>query len=426
MSQTIDGRYELLEVIASGGMATVWRARDLRLRRLVAVKRPHPAPRDEIRDERLAREARVAASLSHPNLVTVFDSGRDDEGLYLVMELIDGPTLAEVGSLDRRRSVEVAAQVADALAAVHAAGIVHRDVKPANILMAERGPVLTDFGIAVDEESTARLTQDGTVFATPNYAAPEVLRGGPVTPKTDVYALAMVVYQLIGGKLPDRDGVPPSLGDPDLDPVLRSSLSDDPDRRPDAAQVAAALRGSTPTLVLPGAPAGPRDTEPVISATDPRRQRSKDGAWWVAAAALSGVALLASLATVGATPASLDLTTTESTEATDRTSTTTVPVPSALGDPVEEARDELEDALSEAHPSDFNPSEIRRTMEKVDEAIEDAREGDLATAATALREVRDDIEEHLHGLVEDVALDGLEELAGELGIDLDEDDEDED
>ncbi len=149
MATLVDDRYELLEVLASGGMATVWRARDTRLGRIVALKRPHPAPAGSKTDERIEREARAAAGVKHPNLVTMFDTGGDEAGPYLVMELVEGPTLASPGrEIGPTEAIDIGAQIADALAAVHDAGIVHRDVKPSNVILSERGPCLTDFGIA--------------------------------------------------------------------------------------------------------------------------------------------------------------------------------------------------------------------------------------------------------------------------------------
>ncbi|MGH3649907.1 MAG: protein kinase domain-containing protein, partial [Acidimicrobiia bacterium] len=129
MTELIDDRYELLEVIASGGMATVWRARDMRLDGVVALKRPHPTPdSDEAIHRRMDREARAAASLNHPNVVTVYDYGNDDEGPFLVMELAEGPTLDQVApKIGAPAVTEIGVQLAEALAAIHAAGIVHRD-----------------------------------------------------------------------------------------------------------------------------------------------------------------------------------------------------------------------------------------------------------------------------------------------------------
>ena len=254
MPTLVDDRYELLEVLASGGMATVWRARDTRLERLVALKRPHPAPVGSRLPERMAREARAAAGVNHPNLVTMFDTGRDQGGPYLIMELLEGPTLAAPGrEIGPSEAMAIGAQIADALAAVHEAGIVHRDVKPSNVILSERGPCLTDFGIASIEESTRELTLPGTIMATPSYAAPEVLAGDPPSPASDVFSLSALVYGLLQGRPPYRgaDRSPPQeLDDPFVDEVIRKGLAMDPGERPSARDLAARLRTSAPTQAM--------------------------------------------------------------------------------------------------------------------------------------------------------------------------------
>lgn len=242
-------RYEILDVIASGGMATVWRARDTKLNRLVALKRPHPAPSGSDRHRRFEQEAQIAATVTHVNLVTVFDAGTDDDGPFLVMELVDAPTLAS-GTVEAADVVLLGAQVASALAALHDAGIVHRDVKPSNILLAEHGAKLTDFGIARSPVVGAGLTQSGMVMGTPEYAAPEVLAGAEPTPASDVYSL--------GAVLRDRLGV---TGSEPTDTLVGLAMSSDPADRPTAAEFAARLRSlpplpsvqpsSTPTVAMP-------------------------------------------------------------------------------------------------------------------------------------------------------------------------------
>jgi serine/threonine-protein kinase len=271
MAALVDGRYELIDVIGSGGMATVWRARDVKLERQVALKRPHPMPAGDPRLDRLSREARLAASISHPHLVSVHDAGSDADGLYLVMELVEAPSLAQVGAgLTPHRVIETGAQVSRALAAVHRAGVVHRDVKPGNILMAEGGAKLTDFGIATADTPLAgnQPTAPGTLLATANYAAPEVLAGHPASDRSDVFALGVVLYELLAGRPPfsgvDRTQRPAPLSGP-VGPVLDRCLSPYPGDRPSASDLAAELNGvlaefgaagfSSAAIVTRGAPA---------------------------------------------------------------------------------------------------------------------------------------------------------------------------
>ena len=284
MTQLVDGRYELLDVIASGGMATVWRARDIRLDRLVAVKRPHPGAGDGQWRERLEREARIAAGISHPNLVTIFDTGSDEDGPFLVMELVEGPTLAEaISSQSVGSAATTGAQLAAALAAVHAAGIVHRDIKPANIMIGEDGPLLTDFGIARRPDDLDGLTIEGAVVATPSYAAPEILSGGEPTPAGDVFALGAVLYEMTSGSPAFRGfdrTPPPPVDDPVLDAVIRSTLDPDPDRRPTAARVVEALDHPTtatllltPARVLAAPTAGAGPLPPTVGSTPAAPER---------------------------------------------------------------------------------------------------------------------------------------------------------
>lgn len=211
----LGARYRLADVIGIGGMATVHRARDEATARPVAVKvfPPTSTPDDQ---ERQRFEVAMLAHLDHPGLVSLLDAGTAGEGVasqtYIVMELVPGPTLADVlraGALSRRQAAGVGAQLADALVAVHEAGVVHRDVKPANVLVAdarwspdtaEAPPVkLADFGIArlVD---AARLTVTGVTLGTASYLSPEQATGGAVGPPADVYALGLVVLECVTGR----------------------------------------------------------------------------------------------------------------------------------------------------------------------------------------------------------------------------------
>jgi serine/threonine protein kinase len=195
-------RYRVIRRLGSGGAATVLLCEDQRLGRLVAVKRLHTgSPEDMAR--RLHREARLGASLNHPNLVSVFDTETYEEGVLIVMEYVEGETLGDAlkrGPLPLRRALEVLRAVAGALDHAHAHGVVHRDVKPANVLLGPAGTVkLADLGISVAADNT-RITRTGVALGTPAYMAPEQLEGLRVTPAADVYALGAVAFELLSGR----------------------------------------------------------------------------------------------------------------------------------------------------------------------------------------------------------------------------------
>lgn len=207
----LGGRYHLRRQLARGGMATVWEAEDRVLGRRVAVKVLHPhLARDPSFRERFRREGVAVARLTHPAVVAVYDTGADDELVYLVMELVEGRTLRDLlderGPLDLATAVHLVTEVADGLASAHDRGIVHRDVKPGNVLMMPDGRAkITDFGIArggagSGSELDEDLTEVGTFVGTAKYVAPEQVEGGPVGPRTDVYALGLVLYEAICGR----------------------------------------------------------------------------------------------------------------------------------------------------------------------------------------------------------------------------------
>jgi eukaryotic-like serine/threonine-protein kinase len=264
----LGGRYRLARQIASGGMGTVWEAEDSVLHRAVAVKIPSEGLASDDRFvERFRREATAAAALSHPNIGGVFDYGEDGDTPFIVLELIEGRTLA-----DRLRSEErlgpdeaarVTAIVADALHAAHEAGIVHRDVKPANIMLTAEGDVkVMDFGIAAAAGATP-ITTTGATMGTATYISPEQAAGEKATPSSDVYSLAVVLYEMLAGRPPFtgdspvavatahvRDEPPPlqdvAPGTPrHLLEACRQALAKDPSSRPpSAAALAAMARGS--------------------------------------------------------------------------------------------------------------------------------------------------------------------------------------
>jgi hypothetical protein len=204
----VGNRYRLVARLARGGMAEVWEATDEVLSRPVAVKLllPHLAA-DDAFHTRFHREAMAAARLSHPHIVSIYDTCSTADTEAIVMELVRGPTLREVldskGSLPPARAVAIARQVADALAHAHQSGLVHRDVKPGNILLADDGRVLvTDFGIAKAAEEASDLTDAGQIVGTAKYLSPEQVQGSPVDGRSDVYALGVVLYEMLCGRPP--------------------------------------------------------------------------------------------------------------------------------------------------------------------------------------------------------------------------------
>ncbi|WP_307254569.1 Stk1 family PASTA domain-containing Ser/Thr kinase [Croceifilum oryzae] len=203
----LSGRYEILNRIGGGGMAVVYKAKDMSLHRNVAVKvLSESLSNDSEFIRRFSREAQAAASLSHPNIVNVYDVGEDDYTQFIVMELIEGPTLKqhiqEQGPLSVEEAAEIAIQICDGLSNAHDNGIVHRDIKPHNILLGASGRAkVTDFGIA-RAASSSTITQTGSVMGSVHYFSPEQARGGVITEKSDIYSLGVVFYEMLTGKLP--------------------------------------------------------------------------------------------------------------------------------------------------------------------------------------------------------------------------------
>ena len=216
VQEVLASRYELLEVLGRGGMGVVYRARDRVLQRVVAVKvLPLDRAQDPASVARFEREALAAAGLSHRNIVAIYDSGTDEETRFIVMEYLTGRSLAELvhdgGALDAEQAVDIAAQVAAALAAAHRAGIVHRDIKPANVMVDENGHVkVLDFGIARLTAGIS-LTQTATVLGSAPYLAPELCRGAPADARSDIYALGCVLYELLTGQAPFSGEVPAAV-----------------------------------------------------------------------------------------------------------------------------------------------------------------------------------------------------------------------
>src|SRR5215216_2338510 len=218
VGRLLDGRYEITQRLARGGMATVYRAVDTRLTRTVAVKVMHVGLGDETEFARkFDREARAAAKLSHPNVVSVFDQGQDVEGSnslpYIVMEYVEGQTLRDVlnreAPLPPARALELMEPVLAALAAAHDAGLVHRDVKPENVLISDRGQIkVADFGLAKAVSSQSSTATQGLLIGTVSYLPPELVVSGHADARSDVYSTGVVLFELLTGRKPHTGDTP--------------------------------------------------------------------------------------------------------------------------------------------------------------------------------------------------------------------------
>jgi hypothetical protein len=282
----IADRYVLQEPLGKGGMGVVWRARDTVLQREVAIKRVDvpvsmSAPEISAVRRRVLREARAAAALNHANVVTVFDVLEEDDHAYIVMELVQAPTLKEVvdsrGPLPPSEAAAVALGVLEALSAAHARGITHRDVKPANVMLAGTGAVkLADFGIASVKDDP-KITATGMVLGSPQFMAPEQARHGEAGPPADMWGLGATLYFAVEGKPPfEKEGgpipvltavlhedVPPPRRAGELAPVIERLLSKEPADRPNEARVRRMLEG-----VSSGGPAAPAAMTAVATGAD--------------------------------------------------------------------------------------------------------------------------------------------------------------
>jgi serine/threonine-protein kinase len=421
----LGGRYRLDRELGRGGMGEVFAATDLILHRAVAVKRLHAfAATGGVDAERFYREAQALARVNDPNVVSVFDAGAQDGSPYLVMELVDAPTLRSVldleGELPPARAVEIATGVARALAAVHAKGVIHRDVKPSNIFVSPAGRVkLADFGIA-RLASASTLTAAGEVLGSPTYLAPERLGAGDADPRSDLYSLGCVLFEMLVGRPPfqatDAMAVtyqhvhaqPARVDelDPTLPPALASLvarlLAKDPEDRPQSATELGRelelvdLEPEAVTAVLPGrvsrAPAtGDRRWLPwalvgalviaapvavaLLAAEDPQASPSST-------APRSGVGTTQ-------TPTSPS---TSSSNPSPTDSSTPTSQPSGIGSPEEAAAALL--ALSDTALDDGRVSEkaAREIERKVDAALRELeRKGDTRRALDRLEDLSETI-----------------------------------
>jgi eukaryotic-like serine/threonine-protein kinase len=433
----IADRYQPIEQIGTGGMATVWRARDTLLGRFVAIKRllPHLAD-DPAAADRFKREAQSSARLSHSGIVTVFDSGEDEEGPFIVQELVEGSTLAgylsETGPLGPERVIDMVSQVASALDHAHGLGVIHRDVKPANLILEADGRVrLADFGIARTVDDAATITATGELVGTITYLAPEILDGDPATVASDVYSLGAVTYELLSGRPPYRAETPAATLEavrnaqvPDLHGIVpdamaaavSAAMSKDPAARPKTAgSFAGSLIGSA-TLVMAASPVTPtvhrgseeptvvtdRPSPPIRPAQPVRRRRSPWpvlvlllAAVAVAIAAISNDApgepsgeLAATTTAVSATtaPPTVPTTIITPTTTTNPATTTTVVAPEAVAG-------EIAALLTTLSPPEFRQSDVSKVEDRLEQVMKawdgDKRDELIRELEKAFEEVAD-------------------------------------
>ena len=249
------GHFEISGLLGRGGMGEVYRARDLRLRRDVAIKTlPSGFATDPERISRFEREARTASALNHPHIVFVFDIGHENGIYWIVSELVDGESLSTLigrGPLSPRKVIELGTQIADGLAAAHGVGIVHRDLKPGNIMLRKDGCVkIVDFGLAKQQDlnagSTTEVSSPGVVVGTVGYMSPEQIRGGKLDSRSDIFSLGVILFEMISGKRPFtgassvevmnailNEDAPelPASAPPQLTSLIHHCLKKDPGRR---------------------------------------------------------------------------------------------------------------------------------------------------------------------------------------------------
>src|SRR6058998_3963748 len=258
IDSVFDGRYRIIRKLGAGGMANVYLAEDQELGRRVAIKILNERhANDEQFVERFRREAKNAAALSHPNIVSIFDRGQAEGTYYIAMEYLDGRTLKELlvrnGPTPVPIAIDYARQIVGALAFAHRNGIVHRDIKPHNIVVGSDGRLkVTDFGIA--RSGASQMTEAGSIVGTAQYLSPEQARGAPVDPRSDLYSLGIVLYEMLTGNVPFTGDTPVEIAmkhlsqvpEPpsklrsevphDLDAIVMRALAKDPDQRYSSAE----------------------------------------------------------------------------------------------------------------------------------------------------------------------------------------------
>jgi len=482
-------RYELRDLLGRGGMAEVWRARDLRMDRDVAVKLLEPAAAaDPAAIERFRREALAVARIAHPNIVSAYDFGTEADRPYLVMELVPGEPLdarLARGQLPTRQAIDVAAQTCAALDAAHHAGVIHRDIKPGNIIITPDGRVkVLDFGIARLQDAAGSLTRTATVVGTSHYMAPEQASGAVTSARTDLYAVGCLLYAMLTGTPPyagenpmgvlyqHLHSAPPRLRDqrPDLPPALdqlvAELLAKDPADRPESAAAVRArldqlangpgLTSAMPTAPAPGHAAAPGQAAaagqaagagsapgalrpapgraavpppaPPLTETlaDPSSDHSRPGPRWLvpAAVAVVGVIVLALVVLALLPDGQQGASPPASDPSSGSPSATPSPSPSAT-DPagrLAELRQVLADQVA---AGEVDADAEHAIDEKLDKIAEDLRKDELDKAAGHVAELRDTLDELVdNGGISRTAYDELSAAVDRLAATLPEPGED--
>jgi beta-lactam-binding protein with PASTA domain/predicted Ser/Thr protein kinase len=449
MEQVFGDRYEVEGRIGAGGMAEVWRGHDRVLNRTVAIKTLLPQfARDASFVDRFRREAQAAARLNHPGIVSVYDSGTDGDTPYIVMEFIEGRTLADYlasgKTIPPMEAAQIAKDIAQALAVAHAQGVIHRDIKPANVMVTRDGKVLVmDFGIARLISGPETAPQTSAVLGTASYLSPEQAQGQPVDARTDIYALGVVLYEMLTGRPPFTGDSPmaiaykqvnatppaPSSANPDvppeLDAVVMRALSKNPANRYQTGQEFAddleRARTGGQVLATPLLPASGEATQVIsrpqqTSVLPPVRDEPGGSrkAWVGALLAILVMALLAAGAYLIVTML------------TDDGGGDLVVVPNVVDLPEAEARQTLEDAglvvdnVTHRRTDRVEPGIVLEQTPPADRQVEPGSEIDLIVSA----EPRPVVVPSLDGMTLDTAEAALENAGLELG-DVDEENSEE-
>jgi eukaryotic-like serine/threonine-protein kinase len=437
--RVLNGRYEIQDLLGQGGMARVFRGTDQVLGRTVAVKVLSPQfARDDQFVARFRREAQAAAGLNHPNIVSVYDTGDQGDVHYIVMEYVQGRTLRDVirqeGPLLPERASEITQEVARALASAHEAGLVHRDIKPGNIMLTPDGEVkVMDFGIARSSTGDT-LTQTAAVLGTASYLSPEQAQGNPVDARSDIYSLGCVLYEMLTGRAPfvgdspvaiaykhvREDPVPPSHLNQDvsdsLEAVVMKSMAKNQDNR---YQTADELRedlerasAGLPTLATPLLAGdatemvtrrAPDEGTAVMTGVPPDERPERKRRWWI------GLVVLLLLAALGAAAYFL-------VRSLLPEGPTGVVVPNVVGETEDEATEALEDAEFEVQvEQEFNDNVPRNEVFEQDpEAGERLERGETVTITVSRGERLVDVPT-LEGLTVEEAGQALADANLELG-----------